>query len=519
MTGGFSGKKVLIFQQRDWALSMGRLLAQKLQAEGCELAALTLKKSTHDFILSQQEVKYQYVVNIDEIFADPDKFLSSDDKFTLKDVCDNLGVDSVWALIQSNRLLVRSYQEKYYYSFSQHAPDEYIISYIRAYYKAIKELLEKFKPDLIITAAAIYEGHAILNLLADRMKVPMVWVADSKVVGYYFFAYDYKADRGEFFDRVDALNEKRAETANREKAKQYIREFRENFLQQEITNQWEINKRQRTFWEKIKIELSPYRQSIGWYLYGRSKNLIKNIGPAPDCRPPRILLRDFYAQKRYLKFIKNYNYFPLEEINKCIFYPLQFQPEATVDLFAPHFNNQLEVARQIAISLPGDYTLVVKMHPGMAGLMSPSYLKKLDRTPNVKLVDYRISSEKIIKKADLVISSVGTALVEAAFFHKPAIQLGDLGTTLKSPNVFKHTDMTTLPKKIKELLALNLKTPEFERKLENYVAAVYDVGFEFKYATFWLKGKGYDKENFWKLYRNEISRIFQKESKSSKTNE
>ena len=102
-----------------------------------------------------------------------------------------------------------------------------------------------------------------------------------------------------------------------------------------------------------------------------------------------------------------------------------------------------------------------------------------------------------------------TTLAEAAFFHKPAIQFGDLGTTLKLPNVQKHTDMTTLSKKIKEMLSLNLDTPEYNRRLENYVAAVYDVGFKFKYAILWRNNEG-DKEFFWQIYKKEIKRILTK---------
>jgi len=173
---------------------------------------------------------------------------------------------------------------------------------------------------------------------------------------------------------------------------------------------------------------------------------------------------------------------------------------------APYFNNQIETARQIALSLPDDYTLVAKEHPGMVGLRPPSYIEKVARTPNVKLIDYRISSEEVLKRADLIISPNSTTIAEAAFLIKPAIQLGNLGITLKLPNVFKHTDMTTLSDKIKEVLKINLNNEEYERKLENFVAAVYDTGFDFKYNTVWTKGKGDDMENLWQLYKGEIER-------------
>ena len=175
-----------------------------------------------------------------------------------------------------------------------------------------------------------------------------------------------------------------------------------------------------------------------------------------------------------------------------------------MDVVAPFFGNQIETARQVAMSLPDDYTLAVKEHPEMLGLRPPSYIEKVARTPNVKLIDYRISSEEVLKKADLIISTSGTTISEAAFLKKPVIQLGNLGTTLKLPNVFKHTDMTTLATKIKEILKIDLNTAEYERRLENFVAAVYDTGFDFKYGTVWAKGTGDNMENIWTIYKKEI---------------
>ena len=143
----------------------------------------------------------------------------------------------------------------------------------------------------------------------------------------------------------------------------------------------------------------------------------------------------------------------------------------------------------------------------MVGLRPSSYLEKIARTVNVKFVDYRISSETILKRADLVISPSGTTMAEAAFLKKPAIQLGDLGLTLKLPNVIKHTDMKTLSAAIKKALAMNFDNPEYERRLENYVAATYDTGFDSNYLAAWEKGEKEHLDGIWKAYKKEIERV------------
>lgn len=480
-----NGKKIIIFQQRGWAMTVGQYLAEKLQEQGCRLAALTLKKETHQKIINQNKVKYDYIINVDEILENPEKF-TGNNNISLEEICRELNIDSIWPMLTSNRLLTKSYKDKFYYSFRQNVPDEFIVNYVKAHYMALRDLFEKFKPDAVFAAAFIYDGHIMLSLLADKYNIPIISIADSKVQGYYMFTNSYNTESGPFFDQLENLNNNKVETKNRNKAREYIRGFRKKFKNPVYAA---AQSEEESFIKKIKHSLSPYKQIFLWYAKGRYKNRISNLGVSIDCKPPRIILRDYYCKKKYKKFLDNFDYYPLEKISKCAYFPLQFQPEGAIDLSAPYFSNQIETARQIAMSLPDDYTLAVKEHPGMAGLRTPAYLKKLANTPNVKLIDYRINSDEILKKADIIISPSGTSIAEAAFFNKPAVQLGNLGTTLKLPNVFHHTDMATLSKKIKELLSMDLNNSEYERRLENYVAAAFDAGFNINYHKAW-EGKG-----------------------------
>lgn len=493
-------RRILIFQQRGWGVSIGHFLAKKLQAENCRLAALTFKKTAHGFTLSQKEVRYELIINDDEIMGNPKAYLGEDD-YSLKEISEALGVDSVWPIAASLRTHVNSYDE-YYYSFKQNVPDEEIINYIKAVYKYVKEVFDKFNPEIIIAPNFVTLPHLMFNLYAKKKGVKMIAITDCKIKDFCIFTHDYNESSGSFYNQVDALNNNLTETENREKAKIYIEEFRQVFKRPVYTEYYELYNR-RTIKEKIRHELSPYYQIFIWY-YKKPINYMKNIGITIDYRPPKIILRDHYYHKRYKKFANNFNYYSFDKINKFVYFPLQSQPESTTDVEAPYFSNQIEIARQVAMSLPDDYTLVVKDHPAMLGFRSPSYIEKISRTANVKLVDYRIPSEQILKRAGMVISHNSTTLAEAAFYNKPAIQFGNLGTTLKLPNIFKHTDLTTLASKIKELFNVDLKTKEYERRLENYVAAVYDTGFKFDYWGVWDRGKKGDMEYLWQMFKKEI---------------
>lgn len=488
----------MIFQQRSWGKGIGRVLAKKIYDEGCELSALTFKEATHELIVNQTDVKYEHIIFGDGILRDPAAYLAGD-AYSLEEICSELGVDSIWPFVYSMRLYTKSYGDKYYFGFKKNVSDERMIEYIQAVYKCIKFFFNEFKADLVICPNFVSLMHIMFNLYGQKHNVPVLASTDSKVQGYYIFVEGYQCDLGSFFKLTDALNKRETETKNRGKARQYIEEFRNKF---KIPTYMDSGS-EKTFVQKIKSALSPYKQVLRWYIK-KPKDVLK-LGPTYEYKPPRIILRDHYCEKSYKKFMDSYNYYPFEAVKKYVYLPLQFQPEETIDVRAPYFSNQIETARLVAQSLPDDYTLVVKEHPAMIGKRPPSYIEKVARTVNVKFVDYRISSEKVLKGSSLVISPSSTTIAEAAFLKIPAIQLGDLGSTLKLPNVTHHTDMTTLSAKIREVLALNLNTDEYERRLENYVAAVFDTGFDYDKITAGWAGNG--KNELWEAYKNEMERI------------
>ncbi len=497
------GKRILIFQQRGWAINIGHFLAKKLRAEECRLAAVTLKKTTHQFISEQKDVQYELVISNDQVMENPQDYLAGDD-FTLEEICENLGIDSIWPFVYSLRNHVRSYRDKYYYGFKQNVSDEEIEAYIKAVYKYLKIVFEGFNPELIISPNFIALPHIMFYFYAKKRGIKMIGITDSKIKGVYLFVNDYNDSEGEFFDYLEKLNSG-AEPKDRQRAKQYIQEFREKFKAPDHALK---PAKKITLYGLFRRELSPYVQIVKWYLRGPSANYLKNLGISIDYRPPKIILRDHYCEKLNRRFMEKLQYYPLEKLQKFVYFPLQFQPEASIDVIAPYFSNQIETARQIAMSLPDDYTLAVKEHPAMIGLRPASYIKKLLRTVNVKMIDCRTPSEAVIKKADLVISPNSTTLAETAFLKKPAIQLGNLGTTLRLPNVFHHTDLSSLAGKIKLLLQVDLDTDEYDKRLENYVAAAFETGFDFNYFRVWEKGKG-DMESLWEIYQKEIKRIFE----------
>ena len=117
----------------------------------------------------------------------------------------------------------------------------------------------------------------------------------------------------------------------------------------------------------------------------------------------------------------------LKENEECIFYPLHFEPEATLFYMSTYYDNQLALVENLLKCLPENQFLVVKEHPAQAGfLMLKSWRNLKNRFPNLMLIMAEVSSKEIILRSKVVVTLVSTAGFEAIILGKPVIVLGKI---------------------------------------------------------------------------------------------
>lgn len=498
----FSGAKILMVQQRGWARTVGHHIAERLHAEGARLAALTIKPTTHEFISNQTTVPYEHIFYGDAIKDDPDAFLDGED-IRLETVCEALGVASVWPLIQGSRNHVKSYRQKFYYGFIQQASDEEIESYIKANFKHIREIVSTFEPDVIVCPTFSGLQQIMLNLYANKKGIRSICTIDAKIGKEFIFSHHYLALEGPLPSRLQEMAAG-ARSENADAAKQHIDDFRRRF--RETADGFDIDalSPELTVRGIVGRLTQPFRGTYAYYRSQGWQDRSKKFDITVDHVPPRFIFRDAWQSYRNLRGAMNFPYAKLSDVQEFAYLPLQVQPETTIDIHAPHFNNQLEVARQIAMSMPGDLTLVVKDHPSMRQLRPKSYLRKLAGTPNVKLIDSRIPTPVVLNRAKIVVSPSSTTLAEASFMGVPGIQLGDLGTIARLPNITKHDRFTDLADCIGRILSEPFDRAAHDRQLINYVSAAMDVGLGVNYAQIWGGTESGDLNHLWGKYRAEI---------------
>lgn len=157
--------------------------------------------------------------------------------------------------------------------------------------------------------------------------------------------------------------------------------------------------------------------------------------------------------RRYLmKFFGSLLYKQVDINDRYFYYPLHIQPEATPDIVAMYYSNQLELISQIARSLPFGTKLVVKEHPNASGAETLKRLLWIRKQNNVVLVPPRTSSKDLIKGSLGVITIAGTVGIEARLENKPVLLFSDVYYSALIDHVYRVTDFNELSKTLQHFL-------------------------------------------------------------------
>ena len=143
---------------------MGHVIAKKLQDEGAILAAYTVKKSSDHFIRTQKEVHYEQILSYEALMDSLDGLDEPD--ITYAEIEKDLGLQTVWPMLCTERTLVWDYGQKWYYGYSQAKSDDFIRKYGKHLYLQMKELFATFEPDLVISPNIIFRRTSSQSVFA-----------------------------------------------------------------------------------------------------------------------------------------------------------------------------------------------------------------------------------------------------------------------------------------------------------------------------------------------------------------
>lgn len=135
-----------------------------------------------------------------------------------------------------------------------------------------------------------------------------------------------------------------------------------------------------------------------------------------------------YARAAFIRssFIKRMFFSSPPTHSNFVYFPLHFEPEASVLVSGREYRDQLSTIDLLRRFLPHECTLVVKEHPHCIGNRPIKFYRTVSALAGVALVDPDVSSRVLIKQSRGVIAIAGTAVLEAYLLNKPGFTLAPM---------------------------------------------------------------------------------------------
>ncbi len=138
--------------------------------------------------------------------------------------------------------------------------------------------------------------------------------------------------------------------------------------------------------------------------------------------------------------IKNYKHDPLKT---KLLYPLQMQPESSIDVWATEYINQLQTIKNIVNNLSEGEILYVKLNPKAYLELNEELLQYCFKSTKVFMLPSHVKMGDIFDNMDIIITTTGTVSMEAILANKPSIILSWM-INVKSRNCIQLTNWSQL---------------------------------------------------------------------------
>lgn len=176
-------------------------------------------------------------------------------------------------------------------------------------------------------------------------------------------------------------------------------------------------------------------------------------------------------RKHRINFCKN------PDLNEEYFFvTLHKQPETSIDVWGKNYCNQYENIEKNSRTVKNKTYIYVKEHSNAIGDRGLFWYKKIEKLPNVKLIDPYLNSFDLIQNAKAVISVTGTVCYEAALMGVPAFTFGDLffGPILAGNNI-SYNNLKEICGKSKDELMCMVKD---DTSLIKFLDHLFKISYE-----------------------------------------
>jgi len=473
--------KICFLLQRRFA-NIGHELAINLKNKyGIqEFCAYVSQRSSFNFLKNQKDIDYTSLILDEEIHKlYKDEVIDWD---YLKKLESEYGIPNLWPHIAIDRVVMQNLLVREYpYNNPPYSYEE-LLKIFQVKARAIIEFFEQEKPDVVFTTIIAAIGSSLLYYVAKKKNIKVIIIETTRIGQNWILTEDYK--RYTYVEKkFDELVKTNSESLKIEEARRYLSDFRKESSTYLYYSIDDLNKNYRLNPLKWLTPKNLWR-SLSWFLkFSYNYYFLNKNKDYTDERPIGYLVDKIKRKTRTaIGFNRFYDQVDLKK--NFAFFPLHYEPEVAVSLYAPFWTDQINLIKQIAKSLPIDFQLYVKEHPAMVGYRTANYYRQLKKIPNLKLLNPNIPSYDIIKQTKIALVLSGTAGWEAILLKKPVITFGDVFYN-KLSTVKKCENIADLPYLIKNQLEnLNYNAEE----LENFIGVIMEESATIGLGEIWDKG-------------------------------
>ncbi len=401
-----------------------------------------------------------------------------------------IGDPTLWTPLVTDRRLYFGKKMTYYQDYEPFFSYSDQMSILDIALQEIDNLFYDIEPDLICTIYTATFGDCLSHQFAEARGIRSLDLRLSRLKNYVMFVDGVK-EPPPHIEYILKQNDDALLREKKKEAEDYINEvLKNNAMYEGVVTARKNNEKDRSL-----------RQSYG--IFSKGIRFVKNNFNTSYRYDPQN--PDLLQSYIYKKFINPYSLKRIKHAlkgslvneafikrNRYILYPLHTEPELVLSQFARPYLNQIEVIRNVSLSVPVGKTILVKEHPMMLGRRTMSFYKNILQIPNVRLVDFDLSSESVLSNAELVVIIRGAIGLEAVIKKIPVVSLGRSMFELLPNNMFRFCkSLYDLPDVIKD----SLENYEYDHEaLIKYLIAVIAGSTPVNLVTDLLGKKGRYKE-------------------------
>lgn len=285
-------------------------------------------------------------------------------------------------------------------------------------------IFEKEKPDVVFGETPTGLFHLVAHYLCEKNNVLHLGLGervDNKIdisdSGYTCLNYE---------KTFKEINNNDISNEEKELAKKTIEDF---ISHKQLASYRELLKIHFSQFGLIKHYIGRIKSpGMSLFRYFCERKRFKKFDSESEAILKKVIWAPLKTERRQFRILLQKNIF--SKINKqdkdFFLFPLQFQPEASTNICATYYCDQLNTIKNIAFSLPFPYKLYVKEHPVAIGTRPNSFYKELKKIPNVVLISPEENLEDIIRNSSGVIVLTSSVGLEAVLSGKPVYAFADV---------------------------------------------------------------------------------------------